>query len=128
MPQPTRTVLVVDDAEGVRQLVRRVLARAGYDVLTARYPTEALRLGQQHAGLIDLLLTDAVMPQMQGRELARRLVGLRPGMRVLYMSGFPSHAPAGASGSAAPGEAFLEKPFTAEALVRKVREVLGGEA
>lgn len=121
---PTRTVLVVDDDAGVRRLVREMLTREGYDVLTAAYPTEALRLCQRHAGAIDLLLTDAVMPQMQGRELARRLTALRPAMRVLYMSGYPSHAPAAAA-SAAPGMVFLGKPFTAEALLGKVREALG---
>ena len=117
------TVLVVEDEEPVRRLVHEVLRRRGYHVLVARHPGEALMVCEQYKGNIDLLLTDVMMPQMNGRELAERLGADRPHMKILYMSGYIDHAalPRGAFGSAA---SFLQKPITPDLLSRKVRGML----
>ena len=117
------TILVTEDEEQVRQLVRGILQRHGYQVLAAASPAEALVLLQMHAGDIQLLLTDVVMPGMNGRELAERVTTLRPDVRVLYVSG---HA-AGVvddQGALLDGAAFLAKPITPPMLLRKVREAL----
>jgi two-component system, cell cycle sensor histidine kinase and response regulator CckA len=116
------TVLVVDDAPGVRRLARRLLQRQGYQVLLAADATEALRLCRGHAS-IDLLLTDVVMPGASGPDLTNDLVATRPGMKFIYMSGYTEEAIVH-HGVLKPGIAFLHKPFTSEALSRKVREVL----
>jgi hypothetical protein len=121
--QSTEVLLLVEDEDGLRDLAREILQLHGYTVLEARHPGEALLIGERHAGPIDLLVTDVVMPQMSGRELADRLGPLRPGMKVLYMSGYTADA-IGHHGVLEPGTAFLPKPFTPDALTRKVREVL----
>jgi PAS domain S-box-containing protein len=118
----TETVLVVDDAEGVRQLVRRVLQRQGYNVLTCSKPDEALAMLAQGTSL-DLLVTDVVMRGGSGPELARQMLQQRPGIKVIYMSGYTEDAIAH-HGVLKPGLAFLHKPFTADELGRKVRDVL----
>jgi CheY-like chemotaxis protein len=100
-----------------------VLRQHGYTVLPAAQPRDAIEICQTHSGGIDLLLTDVVMPQMSGRELAERTARIRPDMRVLYMSGYTEDAMRGA-GMAEPGTAFLRKPFTPAVLTRKIREVL----
>ncbi len=117
------TVLLVEDEDGVRALIRQVLHRAGYTVLQARHGGEALLTCERHEGKIDLLLTDVVLTQMSGHELALRLLKLRPDMKVLYMSGYTDEAVVH-HGVLTAGSAFLQKPFTNEALARKVREVL----
>jgi len=114
----------VEDETSVRELVRSVLREKGYRVLEASRGGEALELSELYAGRIDLLVTDVVMPQMNGRELARRLVTSRPQTKVLYISGYADNAvwyPGGADA----GGAFLQKPFSPDALARKVREILG---
>ena len=111
-------ILVVDDEEGVRTLAQDVLEMKGYTVLSTGDPRHALRLAREHTGPIDLLLTDVVMPLMNGPELADRLVAIRPTTKVLFMSGFD------VSGIVAPGSPYLAKPFDVAALARKVREVL----
>ncbi len=126
-PQGSETVLLVEDQEDVLELAREILRRQGYAVLAAGHPREALRLGQEHAGPIHLLLTDVVMPGMTGRELADRLAPRRPEMKVLYMSGYADGAIV-RHGVLTPGMTFLPKPFTPDALVWKVREVLAGGA
>ncbi|TBR21671.1 response regulator [bacterium] len=119
----TETVLVVDDDDAIRKLVHRVLADHGYTVLDAISSPEALRFCERHAGPVHLMVTDAIMPLMDGRELAKRASGLRPRMKVVYMSGYTGDA-AIHHGLLEPGSAFIEKPFTPESILRKVRETL----
>jgi PAS domain S-box-containing protein len=118
------TVLLVEDAAGLRELVKRVLERDGYTVLIAANADEALELFELNPS-IDVLLTDVVMPGASGAELTRRLVERRPALKVLYMSGYTEDAIV-QHGVLNPGIEFLNKPFTAEVLGRKIREVLDG--
>ena len=120
----TETVLLVEDEGEVRALIRRVLEAGGYTVLEASQGEEALRVSAQHQGPIHLLLTDVVMPGMSGRELAERLTPLRRETKVLYTSGYTDDAILQRS-ALDPEAAFLQKPFTPDAVVRRVREVLG---
>jgi two-component system, cell cycle sensor histidine kinase and response regulator CckA len=117
------TVLLVEDEEEVRTAVFESLQMRGYTVLKARHGREALMLCRRHPGPLHLLLTDVVMPQMTGPELAQRLGLLHPDLKVLYMSGYTSDALMERN-VGAPGTAFLQKPFTPDALARAVREVL----
>ncbi|HMA43219.1 MAG TPA: PAS domain S-box protein [Gemmatimonadales bacterium] len=119
----SETVLLVEDEPAVRQFARRALESSGYCVLTASAGAEALALAQQHPGIIHVLLTDVVMPGMGGPELARNLSQLRPGLRVLYCSGYTDDA-AIREGVREAGTAFLQKPFAPEDLIHKIREVL----
>jgi len=125
LPQGTETALLVEDEPEVRWLVRDMLQRLGYTVLEARHGIEAQVLGIQHQGPIHLLITDVVMPQMSGREIAERLTSEHPETKVLYMSGYTDDAVV-RHGVLTADIAFLQKPFTPEALARKVREVLDG--
>ena len=122
-PQGSETVLLVEDAEALRRLARSLLEQNGYVVLTAADGAEALRVAENMQGKIHLLLTDVVMPGMNGRALADRLVRLREGLKVLYMSGYTYTAVAD-HGVLEPGTYLLQKPFTEETLLQKVREVL----
>jgi len=117
------TVLVVEDDDQLRRLTHRALAARGYTVLEADRGRAALDIARRHKGMIDLLLTDVVMPDTNGRKLADALRAARPGLRVLYMSGYPDGAIA-SHGMLEHGVAYLAKPFTTEAITRKVREVL----
>ncbi|MBZ5534625.1 MAG: PAS domain S-box protein [Acidobacteriia bacterium] len=123
--QGTETILLVEDEDGVRDLVRDILQMNGYTVLEAPAGEEALAHCKQYTGVIHLVLTDVVMPLMSGRELVEQVVPLKPGIKILYMSGYTDdtilhHGALGAD------MAFLQKPFTPETLARKVREVLDG--
>ena len=120
------TILVVEDDPSVRGLVQEALRVSGYDVLVARHGIEALLTGAKHMGPIHLLLTDVAMPQMSGPEVAEKLTGVRPDIKVLYMSGYPDH-PVFEQGRVKRDTAFLHKPFTPTVLTQKVREVLDGK-
>jgi PAS domain S-box-containing protein len=117
------TVLLVEDEPEVRSLVQRILKTQGYTVVTAANPDEALAVAREFKGPIQLMVTDVVMPGMSGLQLAERLNPTRPDMKVLFVSGYTNDA-IGHQGVLDPGTAFLQKPFTPNALARKVREVL----
>jgi CheY-like chemotaxis protein len=123
LPHGSETVLLVEDDEMVRALAQAILERYGYTVLVARNVHDALRLAQEGSGQIHLLLTDTIMPVMNGPELAKRVRSIRPETKVLFMSGYTAKV---ISHTAAlePGTAFLQKPFTPQRLTQKVREVL----
>ena len=121
------TVLLVEDEAGVRRLLREILERSGYRVLEARGPTEALETGSEYEGPIGLLLTDVVMPKMSGGELARRMRGQRSGLKVLYISGYADDRSLRRE-RLETGEAFLQKPFTPEVLLGRLRELLDVDA
>jgi PAS domain S-box-containing protein len=123
LPRGTETVLVVEDEPGVRAVILRTLREQGYTVLEARHGLEALHLGTQPLEKIDLLLTDVVMPQVSGREVAENLTRAHPELRVLYMSGYTDDAVV-RHGILSEGAVFLQKPFTPDVLAHKVREVL----
>ena len=122
-PVGTETVLVVEDDEAVRRLTREILQRSGYRVFDAGNPREAIQVAGECATSIDLLLTDVVMPDVNGRVLAERLGAMFPSLRVLFMSGYSDEA-VFRHGMIRPDTAFIEKPFTEDSLARKVREVL----
>jgi PAS domain S-box-containing protein len=123
--QGTESILIVEDEAAVRELIVRVLKAHGYQVLEARDGPEALQISEQHDGPIDLLLTDVIMPHMNGKELHERLRGPRPEMRVLFISGYTDNAIAH-HGVLEPGTRLLPKPFSMEDLIRTVRSVLAG--
>jgi len=123
--QGTETLLLVEDEESVRELVREALEARGYNICPARNGNQALAMAARQDLKIDLLITDVVMPGIGGRELAQRLNALRPSVKVLYLSGYTEDAIVH-HGVLDPGTAFLQKPFTLDALACKVREVLDG--
>jgi CheY-like chemotaxis protein len=114
---------VVEDDDDLRDVVERILTNNGYQVISAASGPKAIDAAKEHDGRIDLLLTDVVMPQMQGSEVARVIGADRPGLRVLFMSGYTEPA-LGASGSLEPGAILLEKPFTEPTVLALVRRVL----
>ena len=119
----TETVLVVEDQDGIRELVREFLEKNGYSVLHACDGNEALQVAKEHKHPIHLLLTDVVMPNMGGRELAHRLTSPRPEMKVLFMSGYPDHA-SSTSEQVDNSAVVLQKPFPLDTLARKIRSLL----
>jgi CheY-like chemotaxis protein len=121
------TVLLVEDEESVRELVRVTLGSRGYKVLEAENGECGLRIAEQTKERIDILVTDVVMPGMGGRELAKQLLAMRPGIKVLYLSGYTEDAIV-TEGVLGPGTAFLQKPFTLQNLTKKVQEVLRSKA
>ena len=124
MTQPAREiVLVVDDEEMVRRLAARILFGQGYRVLEAKSGDEAVRMLQRAAHRIDGVLTDLAMPGLGGRQLGETISRCWPRVRVIYMSGFPAKRMVD-DGALDPNAQFVQKPFTAEQLTRKVREVL----
>jgi two-component system, cell cycle sensor histidine kinase and response regulator CckA len=127
-PPPLRersgTILLVEDEAAVREVACQSLERGGHTVLAVDGPEEALRLAAEHAGGIDLLITDVIMPGMNGRELAGRVQALQPGLRVLYMSGYTDEAIVH-HGVLEPGTEFIPKPFGPAGLIRRVAALLG---
>ncbi|HYG98597.1 MAG TPA: PAS domain S-box protein [Terriglobales bacterium] len=119
----SETVLLVEDEPNLRNLIEQVLKKQGYRVLVAGTGREGLNVAADHDDVIDVLLTDVVMPQMGGQQLADQLRPKHPDMRVIFMSGYTNNALTH-SGSVDLGTAFLQKPFTPDVLLRKVREVL----
>jgi PAS domain S-box-containing protein len=119
----SETILVVEDEDAVRELIGKALRRYGYDVLVAATPGQALAVAAQ-AARIHLLISDMVLPEMSGRDMAARMLTMQGGMHVLFMSGYTDHAVL-EGGVLEPGMSFLQKPFTPPALANKVREVLG---
>jgi PAS domain S-box-containing protein len=119
----TGTVLLVEDEEDVRRTTRLILEKNGYQVLEARHADEALRLCEQESELVDLVVTDVVMPDMNGCQLAERLLSRRPALKVLFMSGYAEGA-VSRHGLLEKDAAFLPKPFTPKALASKVRQLL----
>jgi nitrogen-specific signal transduction histidine kinase/ActR/RegA family two-component response regulator len=117
------TILVAEDEPGILALTAKMLERPGYTVICASTPGEAMRLAKEHAGRIDLLITDVVMPEMNGRDLAKSLLALYPNMKLLFMSGYTADVIAH-RGVLDDGVHFIQKPFLAQALEEKVREAL----
>ncbi len=120
------TVLVVDDDEDLREVMRRMLTRRGFTPLVAADAGQAMALFRDHAGGIDLLVTDLTMPEASGTELVRRATEILPGLPVLYVSGLPKDV-AVQRGLIGPEAALIQKPFTADGLVAAVRAVLTGQ-
>jgi CheY-like chemotaxis protein len=119
------TILLVEDEDGVRRLMRRSLQQAGYTVLEAEHGGDAVRLAETHTGPIHLLITDVVMPMMGGRLLAERVTALRPDIKALFVSGYTDDAVV-RHGVLEAQMAFLQKPFAAAALTKKARAILDG--
>lgn len=119
----SETILVAEDEDGVRHVVSQMLREQGYTVLPASGGAEALRIAETHAGPVQLLVSDVLMPRMSGPELAERLRVVRPETRVLFVSGY-ADGEIVKGGELEPGTDFLQKPFTREQLTAKVREVL----
>jgi DNA-binding NtrC family response regulator len=124
--QGTETILLVEDEQQLRALGRQILMKSGYHVMVAESASAALTICQDYQGPIHLLLTDVVMPLMNGRELAERAARLRPAMKVLYVSGYTDNTIVH-HGVLDEGVAFLQKPITPDALRRKLRDVLDNE-
>ena len=122
-PGPSPTILAVDDDRALLNAVRRILAKAGYTVLTAETCPEAIERAADRRIAIDLLVADFTLPGATGRQLADVLLRGRPELQVLYMSGYGEEDIVGAGG-VREGAAFLQKPFAAEALLRRVQELL----
>jgi CheY-like chemotaxis protein len=117
------TVLLVEDEQSILNLGKMILERYGYRVIAAENPTKAMEAAKAHKGSIELLITDVVMPEMNGKELKARLEALKPGVKVLYMSGYTADIMA-QKGIFDKGSEFIQKPFTVRGLAAKVRKVL----
>jgi CheY-like chemotaxis protein len=123
----TETILLVEDEEAILEVSKVILAELGYHVLAAATPGAAVREAESHPGGIDLLVTDVIMPQMNGRELSLKLAARQPGLKCLFVSGYTADA-IGQHGLLEKGVHFLSKPFTTSQLAEKIRKVLDGSA
>ena len=124
--QGSEVILVVEDETPVRNLTRRILDSAGYEVITATNGLEALQVVQDRGGAVDLVLTDVVMPRMGGQEFAQRLAQRWPRLRVVFMSGYPDDAIAN-HGVRAAAVQFIARPFVPSDLLARIRSVFDGE-
>ena len=122
------TILVVDDEPEVLGMTSSILRAEGYTIVATGDPREALRIARSRQEPLDLLLTDVVMPGMNGRELAGRLRVFRPGIKVLFMSAYSAETVENYGIRLAPGESFVVKPFAVADLASKVRGVLNGQS
>ena len=123
IPRGTETILLVEDEQGVRDLAREYLEISGYKVLVAENGAAAVQAASEHKGAIDLIMTDVVMPGLSGSELTKRIEAIRPGIRIMYMSGYTDQAIVH-HGILGPDIVLLQKPFTLNALAHKLREAL----
>ncbi|HEX3156983.1 MAG TPA: response regulator [Gemmatimonadaceae bacterium] len=126
-PQGAETILLVEDEDAVRAVLRRLLVRRGFTVLEAEHGAEALAVSEEHDGPIDLVITDLMMPEMGGRELVQRLAARRVGLRVLFMSGYTTDELM-RHGAVGPYKAFIQKPFALDEIADRIRQVLDGPA
>jgi CheY-like chemotaxis protein len=117
------TILVVEDEAAILEMVRDMLENMGYRVLTANTPTRALETGNTHPEKIDLLMTDVIMPEMNGKDLARNLIAVHPGLKTLFMSGYTANVIAH-HGILEESVSFIQKPFSMKELAARVRDVL----
>jgi two-component system cell cycle sensor histidine kinase/response regulator CckA len=117
----TETVLLCEDEGLLRTLIERILTAAGYRVLSSRHPQQALELAATHGETLEIVVTDVMLPQMSGPELADRLRALCPGVRTLFLSGYTAETVR----DLPPGSAFLQKPFDHDTLLRQVRNLQG---
>ena len=120
------TILVVDDEPMALKLVQSILEKRGFEILASTSPRQAVKVFEEHSERIELLISDVVMPEMDGTKLASHLVGLNPDLPVLFMSGFLTESEI-ADASAIAQYAFIRKPFRPSTLVQAVRKVLTGE-
>jgi CheY-like chemotaxis protein len=125
MASGDETILLVEDEEAMRAMIRQLLEQGGYHVLEANNGHHALQVAQEYTGPIHLLISDVAMPEMGGPQLAEHMAQLRPQTRVLFLSGYTDRA---FEHLGAPGAALLEKPFSGRGLLRKVGEILGGSS
>jgi CheY-like chemotaxis protein len=123
-PPGQETILLVEDEAPLLEVTRRMLAKYGYRLLVAASPGQALQLAREHHGTIDLLITDVIMPEMTGRDLARQILSLYPQARCVFMSGYTADIIAH-QGKLEEGVLFLQKPFTAQSLLAVVRQGIG---
>ena len=121
----TETLLIVENEPAIRNLLQMALRRNGYTVLAAESAREALEIVRSHAGTIDLLITDVVMPDMNGPELVKELATIRPETRTLFMSGYMDDA-LGEHGVLPSHANFIQKPFSPRVIAQKVRDILDG--
>ncbi len=122
-PAQGETVLMVEDEEAILKLIAKILTKLGYVVLTSNSSVQAVDLVKGHSGVIDLLITDVIMPEMNGRDLANQLLALRPALKCLFMSGYTASVIA-RQGVLDEGVHFMQKPFSPRSLAAKVQEVL----
>jgi two-component system, cell cycle sensor histidine kinase and response regulator CckA len=122
----SETLLIVEDEPAILKLGRKMAESLGYNVLTAEKPKHALQLAEAYEGTIDLLITDVIMPEMNGRDLASQLSVSNPGLKILYMSGYTADVIAH-HGILEKGVQFIQKPFTHRDLAVKLREVIEGK-
>jgi len=123
LPRGSETVLLVEDEASLRELLREALEANGYSVLVARDGAEALQIAEAHAGPIQIMVTDVIMPGVTGSKIAELVAETRPEVKVLYISGYSEESVL-RHGLIGPGRAFLSKPFGPEVLIRRVREAL----